>query len=238
MRLPWHKQRQNVGSEKAQPHGSRQMRLAIAAAVVAMVAVLVVPTLAWLSHQRSLQTVTRVSSPNAMIGAGDVRPIMELDLSDIDVSDPKGYKDVVFCVYCASRVSYKLQLAHTTNIGFTYSIYSAEKDGTGPNTVNYLGNSYSFNAGDPVKGNYLNLSEETDLATEDLHLTTYNDYSYVQKNAEPLYWQAPGKLPDTKGDKGYYVNYYVLRISWDNTAQNNKETDLVYLMAESETTEG
>ena len=35
-----------------------------------------------------------------------------------------------------------------------------------------------------------------------------------------------------KTDKnGNYVNYYILHITWDETVQNNKETDMIYIMA-------
>ena len=36
---------------------------------------------------------------------------------------------------------------------------------------------------------------------------------------------------DKKDDTGYYVNYYILHISWDENVKNNKETDMIYIMA-------
>lgn len=65
--------------------------------------------------------------PNALlIGAGDAKPIQQLELSNIDVSGAQKYKDVVFCVYSTKPgLAYHLQLAHTTNIGFSYEIDKA-----------------------------------------------------------------------------------------------------------------
>ena len=68
--------------------------------VAAALALLVVPVLAWLYMQRSMETITKVDMPYSLfIGAGDAKPIQQLELSDIDVSGGAGAKDVVFCVY-------------------------------------------------------------------------------------------------------------------------------------------
>ncbi len=57
---------------------------------------------------------------------------------------------------------------------------------------------------------------------------TYDD---VNKYAEPLYWQAR-KLPISgQITDGGFVDYYVLKIKWDNTFKNNKETDMIYITA-------
>ena len=56
----------------------------------------------------------------------------------------------------------------------------------------------------------------------------------MQQAAEPLYWKSNAQetLPEKKEkSEEFYVNYYILHISWDETVQNNKETDMIYLMA-------
>ena len=67
-------------------------------------------------------------------------------------------------------------------------------------------------------------------------------YDYVHGNAEPMYWISspqtldPGDQTEENyvtEDSSYYTRYYVLEISWDSSLKNNKETDLVYLLAES-----
>ncbi|MFR7901174.1 MAG: hypothetical protein ACLU6Y_16115 [Ruminococcus sp.] len=81
------------------------------------------------------------------------KPIQQLELGNIDVSETDRFKDVVFCVYSEkSGLSYYLQLAHTTNIGFNYEIYKAKLSQAGE--LSYLGQKY--NKGDRLKGDYLN----------------------------------------------------------------------------------
>ena len=55
----------------------------------------------------------------------------------------------------------------------------------------------------------------------------------MQQSAEPLYWRSDKQetLPVEANANALYVNYYILHISWDDTVQNNKETDIIYLMA-------
>lgn len=219
---------------------------AVFAAVLAALALLAVPVLAWLYMQRSMETITKINMPNALlIGAGDAKPIQQLELGNIDVSETNRYKDVVFCVYSEKPgLNYYLQLAHTTNIGFNYKIYKAElsKDGD----LSYLGKTYE--KGKLLEGAYLNKDSNTGYATNEYHEKTYPNINaaHVQQSAEPLYWKSTNmetlpipkdeadKIPKDEADKdstGYYVNYYILHISWDEkTVKNNKETDMIYIM--------
>ena len=212
---------------------------AVFAAVLAALALLAVPVLAWLYMQRSMETITKINMPNALlIGAGDAKPIQQLELGNIDVSETNKSKDVVFCVYSEKpSLNYYLQLAHTTNIGFNYEIYKAElsqNDGE----LSYLGKNYKME--EPLKGAYLNKKSGTNYDEKRYHAITYPDsngtqtgsYDNVQTSAEPLYWKSTSKevLPDKKDTTGYYVKYYILHISWDETVKNNKETDMIYIM--------
>ena len=218
----------------------KQKNRAIFAAVLAALALLAVPVLAWLYMQRSMETITKINMPNALlIGAGDAKPIQQLELGNIDVSENSNYKDVVFCVYSEKPgIKYYLQLAHTTNIGFNYEIYKSELS---PNDgkLSYLGKNYKM--GELLEGAYLNKDSDTNYATKTYHKITYPNssgnqsisYDNVQKSAEPLYWKSTNEevLPEKKDDTGYYVNYYILRIKWDENVNNNKETDMIYIMA-------
>jgi len=101
-------------------------------------------------------------------------------------------------------------------------------------SIFYLGDYYK--KGSKLAGNYLNKETESNYATNAYHEKTYEKYGNVQISAEPLYWKTDSqeKLPDEmqKPDKnGNYVNYYILHITWDETVQNNKETDMIYIMA-------
>lgn len=183
-----------------------------------------------------METITKVDMPYSLfIGAGDAKPIQQLELSDIDVSGGAGAKDVVFCVYGTKQEKkYYLQMAHTTNIGFKYTIYKASMDSTdSTGYISYLGKRYT--RGKVLDGKYLN-EGENGHATDKYHATTYSSglttYKNVQNAAEPLYWITNNKetLPNDPDDTEYYVNYYILQISWDENVQNNKETDMIYLM--------
>lgn len=232
--------------EERMENKSGHKKKAVAVIMITIAMVLVVPVLAWFYFQKSLQTVTKINEPLPLeIGAGDARDIAELELSNIDVTEGT-YKDVVFCVYSSQILSYDIQLAHTTNIGFTYTIYPAKKtDDGGTSKVTYLGNDYYFDEEVPVEGSYLNKKDgSSKLASSDgtYHILTYktgeSSYSNVQASAEPLYWKNIENLtlpdaPSSIEGENIYIDYYVLRISWDSTVQNNKETDMIYLMAEA-----
>lgn len=194
------------------------------ALLIALLAV-ISATYAWYVYNTGRHT-TKV---RMAAGAGDAKPIQELELSNIDVSAEQKYKDIVFCVYSTKPdQSYNIQLAHTTNIGFIYTIYKASlapSDGE----VSYLKERYK--KGNELAGNYLNKGGNG-YATNKYHETTYATYTKVQAAAEPLYWRTTNKetLPGSVHN-GNYINYYILHISWDKDVQDNKETDMVYLMA-------
>ncbi len=217
----------------------KQKNRAVFAAVLAVLALLAVPVLAWLYMQRSMETITKINMPNALlIGAGDAKPIQQLELGNIDVSETSNYKDVVFCVYSEKPgIKYYLQLAHTTNIGFNYEIYKAELSPQDEG-LSYLGKNYK--KGNLLEGDYLNKEPNTGYATDTYHEITYpnsngnqtGSYNKVQTSAEPLYWKSTKVevLPNEKDATGYYVTYYILRIKWDENVKNNKETDMIYIM--------
>ena len=88
---------------------------------------------AWFALSGNLETLTKVKEPENMdiragggIGTASPDPVVNFDLSDIDIeSIAKGTPELrVFTVSTGDyRMKYKLQLAYTTNIPFTYKIY-------------------------------------------------------------------------------------------------------------------
>ena len=48
----------------------------------------------------------------------------------------------------------------------------------------------------------------------------------MQKNAEPLYWQAERTANAKTG-----IDYYVLVVSWTDTNVTNKDTEMIYISA-------
>ena len=229
MNQPIDEPQKNTGQKKDSTLSVRK-RQAVISVIIAVLVLLTIPVLAWFSRQRSMETMAQINLPYALrIGAGNTQPIQQLELSNIDVSNKK-YEDVVFCVYSqGAKERYYLQLAHTTNIGFQYTIYKASVNQGGE--ISYLGNQY--NQGEELAGKYLNVDSAEKYATNQYHKTTYETYDEVQKSAEPLYWRSANRetLPEDANDNALYVNYYILHISWDDTVQNNKETDMIYLMA-------
>ena len=229
MNQPMDELQKNTGQKKGSTLSVRKRR-AVISVIIAALLLLTIPVLAWFYRQRSMETMTQINLPYALrIGAGNTQPIQQLELSNIDVSKKK-YEDVVFCVYSqGANEKYYLQLAHTTNIGFHYTIYKASVRQDGK--ISYLGNQYS--KGEELAGKYLNVDSDSKYATNQYHETTYGNYDKVQQSAEPLYWRSDEQetLPGEANANTLYVNYYILRISWDDTVQNNKETDMIYLMA-------
>ena len=229
MNQPMDELQKNTGQKKGSTLSVRKRR-AVISVIIAALLLLTIPVLAWFYRQRSMETMTQINLPYALrIGAGNTQPIQQLELSNIDVSKKK-YEDVVFCVYSqGANEKYYLQLAHTTNIGFHYTIYKASVRQDGK--ISYLGNQYS--QGKALAGKYLNVDFDSKYATNLYHETTYGNYDQVQQSAEPLYWRSDKRetLPEEANDNALYVNYYILHISWDDTVQNNKETDMIYLMA-------
>jgi hypothetical protein len=206
--------------------------MAYAASVLTLALIISAASLAWFNYRRALQTMTEIHSPVELnIGAGNTDAISRLDLGDIDVENATE-KSYVFCVYGIMQGKYVLQLAHTTNIPFTYAISHATAATKDDYDVAYTaenGRTYYYKKTTAVAGEYLNMSGS--IAGDDYHETTYGEYSAVQKNAEPLYWQTGALDHSVADDNNRFVDYYILTISWDEGAKNDKETDMVYLTA-------
>ena len=117
----------------------------IAASVLSAAFLVALPTYAWFASNKNLETITKIKQPgDIIIRAGkaiketEADPIVNFEMKDIDIESIAG-KDgtdgkpqrFVFSVSPGgyNRLPYDLQLAHTTNIPFTYKIYRAEKVG-------------------------------------------------------------------------------------------------------------
>lgn len=221
--------------EKDKTRAYRKPVIIGAVSITAVIA-LSVTAYAWFTNQRRLDTITKINAPNSLsIGAGAKEDSVYIDMGGIDV-DTGTYKDFVFCVFSDETAgAYKIQLAHTTNIGFTYTIYKSADDGNSENYAvlytDQLGNPYYYTKKDRLIGDYINKELGTSIANTAYHEKSYGDYSEVQKNAEPLYWQNKDPIEPTPSGEGGFVDYYILEVSWDNTVENDKETDMVYITA-------
>ena len=101
------------------------------------------PAFAWFSSVKKMETLTKIKEPeNLDIRAGRYHSIINFELSDINIEEMSENGTAEYRVFSVSAGDYKipyiLQLAHTTNIPFKYSIYhAAEVDSSGADTVPY-----------------------------------------------------------------------------------------------------
>ncbi|MBR0118786.1 MAG: hypothetical protein IJM01_01495 [Eubacterium sp.] len=232
------------------------------------------PVFAWFSVGGKLEAFTKIKEPdNLDIRAGHYDPVQYFDLSDIDIEEIAGTDSgtptphrVVFSVSAGDyKIPYKLQLAHTTNIPFTYSIYRATEHTTAPQ-----GQEYVTYISEPLKNQGKGADEYTFYYTKGTQVTLYKrnpsggpsgpygrqvaegsgsyyDESYNSGNdpddpeiyAVPIYEQSGKISPDNNSRH----DFFILEISYDttartsgdfsewNTAENKKETDMIYLTA-------
>lgn len=222
----------------------------IAALVLTVSLIFIIPSYAWYTSVREAAFITKVGSPIELeIKAGHQEAISNLDLSNIDVEETDSNnnrileKDYIFCIKGQNTDKYRIQFAHTTNIAFDYTIYKTEELSEEPSvTANDVFMYHSISENKEYfykKGDKLDKAEEIDYST--YHDITYKikgsdqPYDKVQTNAEPKYWVSRTIDADHKDNEGYFCDYYILTISWNELFENNKETDMIYLIAEAVT---
>ena len=161
------------------------------------------------------------------------------------------------------KVAYMLQLAYTTNIPFKYSLYMAtwkkgvtEQNSSGTYVEYHPLNSdvisyYEYDPGDEIvltplnadtvnAGTYGRVIAKNNGEVYDL---TYDAIDDPEIYAVPIYRQSDVIRTHKEGDS---YDYYVLKIEWDeeaanqgftewNKADNNKETDIIYIIASRQT---
>lgn len=194
--------------------------LLVFALVLAVFLIAVVGTTAWLRYIRSLQTVTMIRVADLSL-EGPNEYTIAIDLGGIDVShqSPAQY---VFGVKSNITGNFWIQLGYTTNIPLTYRVYQTSENGSAHVTSG--GSTFNYDPNSSLTGSFLNPNTaNSSIAGTQLHNDTYDSFSRVQINAEPLYWQC-GPIPTVDGE----TLYFILEISWGNLV-NNKETDMIYL---------
>ena len=188
-----------------------------------------VGTVAWMRYIRSLQTVTLVQVSNLLL-EGPTPSSVALDLGDFNVEEA-GSKQYVFGVHTFDTPTFYVQLGHTTNTPFRYTIYKAKKVENSPSPDDIQEAGVYFSNEGVLPGRYVNQFGSDFLADKnhEFYDSTYETSDLVQKNAVPLYWKSGAVSVDSAGgNDGSATTYFILEISWDAGA-NNKETDMVYL---------
>ena len=233
--------------EKLKQLNGRQRAEFIIASAMTAAFMIALPTYAWFSSNKNLETITKIKEPGDIlfrsgraIKLTEADPIVHFEMQDIDIDKiskgtPKRY---VFSVMPGSyKVNYDLQLAHTTNIPFTYTLYKAteakgltsEQITAGVNagtlTVYHprddADNNTYYNKGDEVVLTPLNLDNGTygrSLAKGDdaYYENTYAKTDNPELYAIPVYLQTTGEnYIKHSGDSGDY-DYYILELGWDN----------------------
>ncbi len=220
-------------------------------------------TYAWFALSGGLETLTKVKEPESMdIRAGGTQPdpIVNFDLSDIDITKVQESPQMrVFTVSPGDyKMRYKLQLAYTTNIPFTYKIYEATDATASSYDVAYLKkgdkeeNTLYYSKGKQIEMKKQNVNSSSayygrelgENNTENHYYTnTYNSNDTPdtpELYAVPIYEQSMSAITPGNNANGY--DYYILEISWNpeeratnftewNEAANKKETDMIYITA-------
>ena len=88
--------------------------------------ILTIPVYAWFSHRRQVAELQKVKTPDLLfISAAYTEDVKYFEIPSIDVADENNTKNrQVFAFAVAGEYvsGFTLQLAHTTNIPFTYKI--------------------------------------------------------------------------------------------------------------------
>ena len=91
--------------------------------VVAVLCSLAIPVYAWFGYQNRIETLSKVKEPPSInLASGGEDPALYITLENIDVNTVDHEKFVVFSVEPGKYSAYDIQLAHTTNIPFTYEL--------------------------------------------------------------------------------------------------------------------
>ncbi len=232
----------------------------VLATLFTIVSLAALPVAAWFSHQRHIASVAKINSPATLaINSGEKEDIIYFQMSNIDVGtgENAGSKDFVFRVEGKDVTKYNLQIAHTTNNDFQYSLTRAhtvtgQSDQTDVLYVKQNDTAVYYRKDDPVSGKNVNDTNASGriYGTDGYSLKSYDAGDERQAYAEPLYWQTDEPLFSKTGTgEGYnewsendpdwnpdidFVNYYVLTVTWEaGKVSNNKETDLIYITAKA-----
>lgn len=203
----------------------------IAAGVLTLAFLIVIPTYAWFSNRRQVATMAKINSPAKLsIKSGNVDDIIQFELADIDVGNGStaGSKDFVFCVEGEDVSRYNIQIAHTTNINFTYTLYRAHSDSNGLvvykdadlNVHRYSKAAKFVDSDNPnAYGGYINAvvqdgrlmanSAYTEKSYSDSNYSDGSGNNHVQRYAEPLYWQTKSSIQARAYDGSTPYDEYV-----------------------------
>lgn len=241
---------------------------AVVASIATAAFAVALPVVAWFAHQGELAMLTKVNAPAKLYinAATHQEDIINLSLSDID-TEQQGvdYKEFVFCIAGENVASYDIQIAHTTNIPFTYEIFPATELTPAANEtitpvrgsiVQYVSEDrstsyfYSYNSENPIAGKYLNKDSNVtsrNVANDNYTKTEVNDHKDYDKTADApqvfakaLYWQNSEAITVDLNDDNTkkFEDAYILKVSWSQEGQDNvnaNDDDITFVHNNKET---
>lgn len=224
-------------------------------AVIACASLLIGFAMAWYTNQYRLASIAKIHPLTyiSILGPGD-SVIQSIDLSYDKSEVTNGQVTIKRPFVIRSNGEYiDLCIAHTTNIsGLSIKLYEASDDGV-------QGKAYLAGITDKGLPYYWNKKSETDVFEsgiyvndidndiiadvdddnafkETFRLTNNGVYQNVQKNARPLYKVIKNYRGSRRGsDTEYYYVNFILELKWVET---DKETDILYIIAETSETTG
>ncbi len=195
--------------------------------VLTLLLLIEIPVFAWFSNQRKMAVLGNVNAPYTLyLSAGNQEDLVYLDMSSIDVGTPgsreKGtHKDFVFSVQGSWDISqYHLQLAHTTNIPFEYTIYRVKDNGSGDRDI-YSEAGFAALEDDTLKEN--SVAYIAHVSNDDVSKDATIYYSY-RPGSSYTYNGTTGVQYGKVMDKANYVNPQngTLGIKADNNTYYNQ----------------
>lgn len=187
--------------QKINKLSKKQCAVLIVSAILTLVVIGLIPALAWFTNQRKMAVISNINAPYTLyLSSGNEESVIYFDMDAVDVGVPGSrvttHKDYVFSVQGSWDITdYYLQLAHTTNIPFKYTVYRVSNNDI-YNEAGYSALSDTLKATTvPYTAHY----DNGDVSKNQVIYYTYREDSvYTYSNAELQY----GKVMDESN----YVN--------------------------------
>ena len=173
--------------------------------------------------------------------AGDYVPSFTLQLAHTS-NNPFKYEifeGIVYIDEAAAQATNKEYVEYTVKYDLNdIHINGLQRDSITEGDVLYIvkGSSLQTDSAANIggyNGDYLNMSQDNRRATTKYLEECYGDYNIYTDYELPLYWQCSG-IPsaDPLNHRDTFFRTFIVDVSWTpGEVGNNKETDIVYLMA-------
>lgn len=174
--------------------------------------------------------------------AGDYVPTFTLQLAHTS-NNPFRYEifeGTVYTTEAAAQATGKDYVEYTVTYNLSgINVTGLSRDSVNPGDVLYIVKGSSLQSGSAnntggFTGRYLNMSGDKRTATTKYLEECYGDYTTYTNYELPLYWQCSNipSVPDALNHGDTFFKTFIIEVSWTaNEVSNNKETDIVYLMA-------